>query len=52
LGGVGVLFGVEPVDAATFLGAAALLLLAAAGAAFLPAHRAARANPVEALRRQ
>ena len=52
LGGVGVLFGVEPVDAATFLGAAALLLLAAAGAAFLPAHRAARANPMEALRRQ
>jgi putative ABC transport system permease protein len=48
----GVLFGVEPMDAATFAGAAALLIVTAAAAAFLPAHRAARANPVEALRTQ
>jgi predicted permease len=48
----GVLFGVGPVDAATFAAAAALLLVTAAAAAFLPAHRAARANPVEALRAQ
>jgi len=48
----GVLFGVPPVDGVTFAGAAGLLLAAACVAAFLPARRAARANPVEVLRRQ
>ena len=48
----GVLFGVGPVDATTFIGAAALLLSTSAAAAFLPAHRAARANPLDALRTQ
>jgi predicted permease len=44
------LFGVAPVDGATF-GAAALLLFAAtAAAALLPARRAARADPVDVLR--
>ncbi|HUG38870.1 MAG TPA: ADOP family duplicated permease [Longimicrobiales bacterium] len=46
------LFGVTPGDVATFAGAAVLLLAAAGVAAFIPARRAARANPVEALRAQ
>ncbi|HUF27843.1 MAG TPA: ADOP family duplicated permease [Gemmatimonadaceae bacterium] len=46
----GMLFGVGAVDEVTFAGAAVLLLLAAATAAFVPAQRAARANPVEVLR--
>lgn len=46
----GMLFGVRAVDAITFIQATLLLLVAAAGAAFLPALRAARADPVEALR--
>jgi predicted permease len=46
------LFGVAPFDAASFA-AAALLLIAATGfAAFLPARRAARANPSQVLRNQ
>ena len=48
----GVLFGVPPVDGVTFAAAAGLLLAAACVAAFLPARRAAWANPVEVLRRQ
>jgi predicted permease len=52
LSSVGVLFGVAAIDSATFAGAAALLLSTAAAAAFLPAYRAARANPVDALRTQ
>jgi ABC-type antimicrobial peptide transport system permease subunit len=52
LSSVGVLFGVAAIDTATFAGAAALLLSTAAAAAFLPAYRAARANPVDALRAQ
>jgi predicted permease len=52
LSSVGVLFGVAPIDTATFAGAAGLLLSTAAAAAFLPAYRAARANPVDALRAQ
>lgn len=47
----GMLFGVAAADLATFAVAAAVLLAASAAAAFLPARRAARANPVEALRR-
>ncbi|HEU4628834.1 MAG TPA: FtsX-like permease family protein [Gemmatimonadaceae bacterium] len=46
------LFGVGALDEVTFAGAAALLLLAAGTAAFLPARRAAGANPVEVLRSQ
>lgn len=45
-----VLFGVGSIDGITFVGAAVLLLAAAAIAALVPARRAARANPVEALR--
>jgi predicted permease len=48
----GILFGVRAADPATFAGAAALLLLAAGVAAFLPARRAASADPVDVLRRQ
>jgi hypothetical protein len=46
----GMLFGVETADAATFAGAAVLLLVSAGTASFLPALRATRANPVEVLR--
>lgn len=48
----GLLFGVAPLDAPTFAAAAALLLVTAGAAAFLPARRAARADPMEALRSQ
>jgi predicted permease len=44
------LFGVAPIDPATYLVAAAILLIAAACATYLPARRAARVPPVEALR--
>lgn len=44
------LFGVEPLDPATYGLAAATILLAAAGATWLPARRASRVHPAEALR--
>ncbi|HEX7117182.1 MAG TPA: ABC transporter permease [Longimicrobiales bacterium] len=44
------LFGVGSADGVTFTMAAALLAVAGGAAAFLPARRAARADPVEALR--
>ena len=44
------LFGTQPWDAATLAGVALLLATAAATAAFIPAHRAAAVEPVEALR--
>jgi predicted permease len=44
------LFGVAPHDAATYAGVAALLLLAAIAASFVPARRATPAEPVIALR--
>jgi putative ABC transport system permease protein len=44
------LFGVEPTDPITLLVVAAALILLAAGASWLPARRAMRVNPVEALR--
>src|SRR5579884_459461 len=54
LGGVvrSLLFGVTPLDPLTWCGAAGSLLTAAALACWWPARRAARLNPVEALRRQ
>jgi putative ABC transport system permease protein len=45
------LFEVQPLDAVTFGGTAALLLLVAALASYLPARRGMRLAPVEALRR-
>lgn len=47
----GLLFGVSTTDPTSFLGSVALLLALSAFAAWLPARRAAHADPVEALRR-
>jgi ABC-type antimicrobial peptide transport system permease subunit len=44
------LFGVDSWDVTTLAGVAAILWIAALGASFLPARRAALLNPVEALR--
>ncbi len=44
------LFGVTPLDSVTFAGVAALLLAIAAASTLVPAARAARINPVDALR--
>jgi len=46
----GLLFGIGTFDVATFAGAAALLLAAAALASFVPARRASRLDPMNALR--
>ncbi len=45
------LFGVAPSDPPTLWGAAALLLIVALAASWIPARRAARVEPIEALRR-
>jgi ABC-type antimicrobial peptide transport system permease subunit len=44
------LFGIQPWDWTTLAGVALLLAVAATLASYLPAHRAASVNPVDALR--
>jgi len=46
----GLLFGVVPADALSLGGSTLVLLLAAAAAALVPALKAVRVNPLEALR--
>jgi len=46
------LYGVAPLDAATMAMAVGLLVLVAMGAAYLPARRASRLDPMAALRRE
>ncbi len=46
----GLLYGVQPIDPASFLGGAGLLGMLAAAASAFPARRAVLLNPVEALR--
>jgi ABC-type antimicrobial peptide transport system permease subunit len=45
------LYGIAPYDPATLCGALLLLLTVALGASWIPARRAARVQPMEALRR-
>ena len=47
----GILFGVSPTDPLTFLMVSVVMLAVALGAAMIPAMRAAKADPVLALRR-
>jgi ABC-type antimicrobial peptide transport system permease subunit len=46
----GLLFGVTPLDPIAYLGAAACLMGVAALASYIPARRAARLDPIAALR--
>jgi ABC-type lipoprotein release transport system permease subunit len=45
-----ILFGIAPQDPLTLVTTAAVLLIAVLGASWLPARRAARINPVSAMR--
>ena len=47
---VALIFGVEPRDPSTFIGAAVVLAAVGSLAAWLPARRAARIDPIEVLR--
>ncbi len=46
----GLLVSVRPLDPATYLGVATILIAATASATYLPARRASRIDPMEALR--
>ncbi|MFZ0883926.1 MAG: ABC transporter permease [Candidatus Acidiferrales bacterium] len=46
------LFGVKPTDALTFLSVAAILICVAMAASYIPARRAMRTDPLEALRHE
>ena len=48
----GLLYGVTPVDAATYVAALALLLVTSAVAAFIPARRISRIDPQVLLRQE
>jgi ABC-type antimicrobial peptide transport system permease subunit len=46
------LYGVKSLDAVSFVGGALILALVAVVASLIPAHKATRINPVEALRNE
>jgi len=48
----GLLYGISPLDPATFVTLSLLLLLVALAASYIPARRATRINPIVALRDQ
>ena len=48
----GMLYGIRPSDPITFAGTAALLLLVSIAASIIPAYRAARLDPMQALRNE